>query len=106
MSEKQKLNLRYDFGALCALEEQGINLMTGAEEALQQFKNFVPLVWAGLLHEDPDLTADTVKERIRSWRPREIVDQVSAALVRDIGEPKADDETAATDSAPAGPGVA
>lgn len=106
MSEAKQLNLRYDFGALVALEERGINLMTDAEDALKQFKNFVPLVWAGLLHEDPDLTEDAVKKQLQRVKPRDLIDQVSAALVRDIGENKADDETAASDPAPAGESVA
>ena len=101
---KTKLNLRFDFGAIEALEEQGINLMAGLDEAEFRKPSVVSrLIWAGQLHERPELTLEETRAALARLAPRDVLESLTAAIIRDLGSTDAD---ANTDTAPAVPGMA
>ena len=53
--------LKFDFNSFVAMESVGVNLQDlGKEDSGRQMTAIRALLWAGLLHEDKDLTIDEV----------------------------------------------
>ncbi|MFW6079005.1 MAG: hypothetical protein ACODAE_05250 [Gemmatimonadota bacterium] len=48
--------LRYDFNALCDLEDALGRPLSALSEDSAGFREIRAMLWAGLIHEDPDLT--------------------------------------------------
>lgn len=76
-------HLKFDLNSLCVLEEKFGNI----EKALQELERGVMravrvILWAGLCHEDPDLTEQAVGEMVTV----DNLDVVGAALLRALGE--------------------
>jgi len=100
-SNKQ-VEFRFDFGAILALEEKGINIMDGGikEEDLRKMKTYMLLVWAGLLYANPDITEKQARELVKGMTPKEVIEQVSSALkdavVNDDVKPEKENSTTAS----------
>lgn len=102
-----QLDLRFDFEAITRLAEipSGINLLDGIEaEAMKDPKNYVRLVWAGLLHTNEALTETDARSQIRRFAPREVIRQVTEALARDIGATEEEKAAAAAKVVDSGAG--
>lgn len=68
--------------ALCKAEEvTGINLLVG-EPAFSSMRIVRALVWAGLLHEDPTLTLETVGDMIEGAGAEHVLDAIMLAYMR------------------------
>jgi len=100
-SNKQ-VEFRFDFGAILALEEKGINIMDGGikEEDLRKMKTYMLLVWAGLLYTNPEITEKQARELVKGMTPKEVIEQVSSALkdavVNDDAKPEKENPTTAS----------
>lgn len=86
----KKRYLRYDARALVRLEEElGVAPTTALQRAAQMsMKALCTMVWAGLLHDEPDLTVDEVIDTLFDTRHTEEVsnaatDALLIALGRD-----------------------
>lgn len=76
-------SLRYDLNALCLLDEHG-----GLDELrLSSPSGMRLMLYAGLRHEDPDLTLERVGAMVDMGRLEEIADAVGRALDRDMPSP-------------------
>lgn len=73
--------LAYDLNALCALEDHGGIDQTGSPKGLRA------MLWAGLLHEEPDLSLDDVGRLVTLDRIEEIATAVGEAMSRDMPSP-------------------
>lgn len=87
--------LRFDMNALAALEENGLNVFD--DETLANLERLVKspsrirlFVWAGLLHEDPELTLQQVGALIAGDGFLPAMNAVAASLEQAL--PKADAE--------------
>lgn len=56
----QTRHLVYDFNALCALRDEGVDFTALQESDLADPRVMRKLVWAGLLEETPDVTLQEV----------------------------------------------
>jgi hypothetical protein len=88
-------SLRYDFRALQALEEKfGVPFTEISDKIRAGFKlsDVKTMLWAGLLHETPDLGLDAVDKMIEGESPMYVVSKITeamtAATVRTDGERK------------------
>lgn len=86
--------LRFDMNALAALEEQGVNLfdddvLSDLAKVIKSPRNIRLFVWAGLLHEDPELTPQQVGALIAGDGFLPAMNAVAAALEQAL--PKAAD---------------
>lgn len=73
--------LRYSGRSLRAIEkETGKNVLKGEIGGNLNFTELVVLVWAGLLHEDPDLDLDDAADLVDPARIEEIADAMNEAL--------------------------
>lgn len=81
-------NLRYTFNSLMTLEENLDRPITEIGNNIS-FKDINVLVWAGLLHEDKDLTreqaGDIIDEVIENEGLQSLIDKVSQALTNTFG---------------------
>ena len=94
------LDLRFDFGAVEALEREGCNLFDGiAPEEFRKPSVLVRLVWAGQLHARPALTLDEARAELARRRPVDVLAAVADAVRRDVGD-EPDDEEAPDDAPP------
>lgn len=92
-------DLRFDFGAIEALESEGLNLMDGLDEAAFRRPSVIAkLVWAGQLHARPDLTLADARAELARRPARDVVELVTAAMIRDMGQ--ANEEASAEDAPP------
>lgn len=76
-------HLKFDLNSLCVLEEKFGNI----EKALQELERGVMravrvILWAGLCHEDPDLTEEDVGKLVNI----DNLDMVGIALLKALGE--------------------
>lgn len=70
--------LFYNLNALCALEEMGVNIADlGTAVKMSQVR---AILWAGLKHEDADLTLEDVGELITMDNINEVSEAISAAF--------------------------
>lgn len=60
----QTRHVLYDINALCALMDEGVDTTTLTDDLLKDPRVVRKLVWAGLLHESPDVTLHQVGEWI------------------------------------------
>lgn len=72
-------NLRYDLNALIELEETtGLDVLNDDAMADLSLKMMRALLWAGFLHEAPDLT----EREVGSWITLQNMDTLTDALTR------------------------
>lgn len=75
--------LRFDFGALAALEDRHegfVELLRRRQDGEQlSMKAIISLVWAALDHEEPRPTWRDVGRWIDGWNAREVVAKIDAA---------------------------
>ena len=80
-------NLRYNFNALIKLEEAGIDITTLEQNI--SFKNINTLVWAGLIHEDKELTieqaGDVIDEAMEHEGLKGLMEKVGEAISLSFG---------------------
>jgi hypothetical protein len=76
-------NLRFDYNALCALEEYSRLPIGELWERLTgsvHLRDIRSIIWAGLLHEDRSLTPEAVGEMIDFAKMSELAESVTKAL--------------------------
>lgn len=80
--------LRYTNRAMVALEDQAGEPVGAVLARFQAgaFRARTLVVWAGLLHAEPDLTVDEVIDRIDIARVADISAKAWDALAKDLGE--------------------
>lgn len=79
--------LRYDLNALAALEERlGLKSLTDFENLEVRIGTIRTMLWAGLLHENPDLTEQEVGAMVDGSNMNEVVEGVTRALVESFGK--------------------
>ncbi|MBA4542887.1 hypothetical protein H1164_08230 [Thermoactinomyces daqus] len=76
--------LKYTFNAFCELEDAGMDLMQ-LQDGKVKFKDIRLLLWAGLLHELPDLTVEEAGEMIDQGELKEISEAVAEAIQLALG---------------------
>lgn len=77
----RRRTLRYGGGALMAIEQRtGKNLLKGELGTDLSFTELVTFVWAGLRHEDPELTLEEAADLIDPSRMEEIAEAMGEAL--------------------------
>lgn len=87
----KKRNLRFDFNALCELEEH-VNLTELGGKNFRM-KDLRAILWAGLLHESPELTIEDAGELIDYAESLEgIATVVGEAFKESFGEKKDKDD--------------
>jgi hypothetical protein len=74
--------LRFDFNAFASYEEvTGKSILAeGFQEGLNSVRGLRALLWAALLHEDPNLTLTDVGAMLHLGNARQVSDSVQAAL--------------------------
>jgi hypothetical protein len=97
-------NLRFDYNALCALEQQsGLAIgdlwtkLTGSIRLM----DIRSIIWAGLIHEERSLTPEAVGEMIDFSKMAELAESVTKALdlaFKVEGQPKKEEEPKPTSS--------
>lgn len=93
LGEKPR-ELRYDWESLCRLEtEQKINALNPT--VLQEISPTVlrALVWAGLLHAEPQLKIADVDKMLKGVRLTDLLESVVSAYTESIGLDSDEDET-------------
>lgn len=88
-------NLRFDFNALCVLEEElGVSLTDLGDKLTGslRFKDLRAIVWAGLLHEDEGLTLKDVGKLLDPSKLLEVAEAVGKAFSMAFPEPAAEDK--------------
>ena len=82
--------LRYTNRAVEALEDElGLSLLEAlGRVGAGSVKTINRLVWAGLLHADPDLTPDEVIDMVDLSRIEEVGDAVAEAVEHALGKPE------------------
>lgn len=91
--------LRYDLNALAELEDRlGVPLDQIADVRLT-IKNFRIMIWAGLIHEDPELTEEQVGAMVDGSNFVEVQQKVAEALALSFGTADSED---ASDANPTG----
>lgn len=86
--------LRYDLNAMCMVEElTGESLMDLMRKPT--IKNLRTVIWAGLIHEDPNLTKETVGNCVELGDLRETMRYIHQALGLDIKTPDEENPTVA-----------
>lgn len=87
----QTRRLRYTFRALKAIERvlPGVNALSGLADLFADLSatSAVAWIWAGLLHEDPNVTIEQVEEWLDFGTFGRIVEQMQAS-VTPAGEPQ------------------
>jgi hypothetical protein len=92
---KNKLKFVYDFGAIVALDEEGLNLFELDEKDYQKPSNLVKLAWAGSLRDNPEITLEQAKEQIGRLGVVEAIKLITGAVTEAM---PADDETSEENS--------
>jgi len=92
------LNLRFTFGAIMKLHETyGLNIMSpGDDDLVLNPTNLSRLVWAGLLHENSEITYEDALKRLETLPVREVINLTGAALQEALNSE--DDEETEEDS--------
>lgn len=83
--------LVYDYAAILALEEvAGVNLLQGVDlnAVFGSAKGVRDFLWAGLLHEDPDLTREQVTALLSFDRIVEVGAAITTALNEAMPKPR------------------
>lgn len=82
--------LRFDFNAFAAYEEAtGKNVLAGDLQAdLSSVRGLRALLWAALLHEDPELTQQQVGAMLHLGNLTEMTGRVQAALAQALPDPE------------------
>jgi len=95
--------LCFDFNAFAAYEEAtGKNVLAGGlHEDLQSVRGLRALLWAALLHEDPDLTQQQVGAMLHLGNVGEMTGRLQAALAQALPDAEPEPEG---NAAAAGPG--
>ncbi len=86
----RKRHLVYDLNAFVSLEEEGTyESINQAFEDLQRgrIKAIRALLWAGLVHEDENLTVKDVGSLVTFGKLDEIVEKITKAIDASIPEP-------------------
>jgi len=99
LSDNKQHNFRFDFNALCTLEEElGISLAEfdkilggPGQEGKVKMKNLRTLVWAALLAENENLTMKEAGGLIDPRKILEVSQKVAEALVLAFPEVKEDE---------------
>jgi hypothetical protein len=86
-------NLRYSFKALSRLEEELDSSIASIDFSDVSVKTMVTFIWAGLVHEDDNLTVEDVMDLIdESEMPMdELMEKVTQAMdaaMKSMGAPK------------------
>lgn len=76
----KKRRLKFDLNALSELEDALGKPVTQLNDGTVGMRELRAMVWAGLLHEDPDLTLRDTGELIDLERIEEITEKVTEAL--------------------------
>lgn len=74
-------HLRYDLNALIEVEERtGISLLQSFSPQMLRVKEIRTFLWAGLIHEDPDLTPERVGALVSPGAIGELTQKLHEAL--------------------------
>lgn len=76
----QTRHLLYDLNALCTLKAHGINLLAPSDGDTEDPVVLRALLWAGFLHESPDLAVETVGRWVTMDRIGELAETFATAL--------------------------
>lgn len=96
----QTRHLLYDLNALCELKGQGINLLAANQDKDTEDPTVLrALLWAGFLHETPDLRVEQVGRWVTMDRIAELADTFALALSGSV-QPQSPDGIAAAASSP------
>lgn len=86
--DKQR-KLKYTFNAFCELEEALGRPLASFQSNEFKMKDLRALVWAGLLHETPELTLEEAGDLIdQAESIEEVANAVSAAIEAALGKKK------------------
>ena len=81
----KKRNLRYTLGAFAYLEETYGNIDKAFEKMEQgSMMAIIDIIYAGLIHEDANLTKHQVSHMIDIANMNEIVEQITKAMGNDV----------------------
>lgn len=84
--DKQR-KLKYTFNAFCELEEVMGRSLTTLQNGEFKMKDLRALVWAGLLHESPELTLEETGDLIdKADSIEDVTDAVSRAIETALGK--------------------
>jgi hypothetical protein len=90
--------LRYDLNALSALEDKlGVSI-TGLEDIQVGMRTIRSMLWAGLIHEDPEITEEFVGQYVGPGQTlgfMEAMECVAKALAEAFGEEPPENPTQA-----------
>mgnify|MGYP005750951813 CR=1 FL=1 len=76
----KKRHLRYTMNALAEIEDAlGVEL-SEMDKVKMNIKNVRIILWAGLIHEDPDLTQEEVGDMVDLANIKEVQEKVSEAF--------------------------
>jgi hypothetical protein len=88
--DKQR-NFRFTFNAFCELEDVLDRPLTELQKGFKM-KDLRALVWAGLLHEEPELTIEQAGDLIDEAESiEEVAEAVSKAIEAAMGSKKEDE---------------
>lgn len=92
----KKRKLRYDLNAFAELEELGMGTSGEVLGAMEKgsVKAIRGLLWAGLIHQDPDLSLQQVGAMLSIAGIESISDKLRGAIMGAMPEPEESEETA------------
>lgn len=80
--------LRYDLNALAEIEEGTGKPLTELNQGNMGVRDIRLILWAGLVHEDPNLTQRDVGAMVSGENLGQVMDKLKEALELAIGSPK------------------
>lgn len=82
-----KTVLLLDFEAIVRLEEKGISILDGGlkEADMKKTSTYLLLVWAGLLHANPEATDADARAWAKGMSPKQLIGAVTNALQEAVG---------------------
>lgn len=95
----KKRTLKYTLYALCKLDEKtGKNPLDGTMFSAMRPSDVVAVLWAGLLHEEPELNADELAKQIDIVQLRAVSEMMMRAFAQ--AAPVEDSKKNSTDEEP------
>jgi hypothetical protein len=80
--------MKYDFYALSKLEEEtGYSVLDEATWENMKIRDVVKFLWAGLIHEDPELSVDDVAKMIHFGNVRDVMNAISETFHQSLPSP-------------------
>lgn len=81
--------MKYDFYALSKLEEEtGYSVLDEATWENMKIRDVVKFLWAGLIHEDPELTIDDVARMIHFGNVQMVMSAITETFHQSLPTPE------------------